>query len=249
MFSDFTNDLPRLQLLSGLTNISSLKDFDVDSNFGNNVDFDYYSTDQFSNNQNIGNILTELDSFSVIHNNVRSLSANFDHLINVLSVVKCKFDIIGLTETKIRFDHPTITNTAIPGYNFISQPSHTEAGGVGFYIRDDCEFHIRSDFSVSTNGFEILTVDIHRESQSNIICSVIYRHPNGNFDNFQSYFSNMINKLSNERKYTIVMGDFNINLLNYKTHPPTEEFINNISAYCFQPHILQPTRITEHTAY
>ena len=44
------------------------------------------------------------------------------------------------------------------------------------------------------------------------------------------------------------MGDFNINLLNYESHNPTEEFINNMSVYCFQPHILQPTSITDHTA-
>ncbi len=44
------------------------------------------------------------------------------------------------------------------------------------------------------------------------------------------------------------MEDFNVNLLNYESHAPTEQFINNLTAYCFQPHILQPTRITDHTA-
>ena len=44
------------------------------------------------------------------------------------------------------------------------------------------------------------------------------------------------------------MGDFNINLLNYESHPPTDDFINNLGVFCFQPHILQPTRITDHTA-
>lgn len=37
------------------------------------------------------------------------------------------------------------------------------------------------------------------------------------------------------------MGDF-------ETHNPTEEFINNMVAYCFQLHIIQPTRITYHSA-
>lgn len=44
------------------------------------------------------------------------------------------------------------------------------------------------------------------------------------------------------------MGDFNINVLNFESHAPTEKFINNTSVYCFQPHILEPTRITDHTA-
>ena len=44
------------------------------------------------------------------------------------------------------------------------------------------------------------------------------------------------------------MGDFNINLLNFEDCQTTEEFINTIVSYDFLPHILQPTRITDHTA-
>ena len=44
------------------------------------------------------------------------------------------------------------------------------------------------------------------------------------------------------------MGDFNINLLNFQDCQITEEFINTVISYRFLPHILQPTRITDHTA-
>ncbi len=44
------------------------------------------------------------------------------------------------------------------------------------------------------------------------------------------------------------MDDFNINLLNFEDCQITEEFINTIVSYDFLPHILQPTRITDHTA-
>ena len=44
------------------------------------------------------------------------------------------------------------------------------------------------------------------------------------------------------------MGDFNINLLNFKSHPTTEQFINSLGAYFFHPQILKPTRITCHSA-
>ena len=44
------------------------------------------------------------------------------------------------------------------------------------------------------------------------------------------------------------MGDFNINLLNFEDCQITEEFINTIVSYDFLPYILQPTRITDHTA-
>ena len=44
------------------------------------------------------------------------------------------------------------------------------------------------------------------------------------------------------------MRDFNINLLNFKLHPTTEQFINSLGAYFFHPQILKPTRITYHSA-
>ena len=44
------------------------------------------------------------------------------------------------------------------------------------------------------------------------------------------------------------MGDFNFDLLNWVTHSKTEEFFNLLGSYYFLPHILQPTRITDHSA-
>ena len=44
------------------------------------------------------------------------------------------------------------------------------------------------------------------------------------------------------------MGDFNLDLLKCDSHPPTEEFLNNLGSYFRNPHILQSTRITHHSA-
>ena len=44
------------------------------------------------------------------------------------------------------------------------------------------------------------------------------------------------------------MGDFNINLLNYESHSDTSEFINSMVSHRLLPHILQPTRVTDHSA-
>ena len=42
------------------------------------------------------------------------------------------------------------------------------------------------------------------------------------------------------------MGDFNLDLLKPDSHPDTEDFLNTLGSFSFQPHILQPTRITDH---
>ena len=44
------------------------------------------------------------------------------------------------------------------------------------------------------------------------------------------------------------MGDFNINLLDYASHIPTCDFVNNFLSYSLLPCIHHPTRVSEHKA-
>ena len=46
----------------------------------------------------------------------------------------------------------------------------------------------------------------------------------------------------------MISGDFNIDLLKFGSHSETDEFMNILGTHFFQPHILQPTRITNHSA-
>ena len=43
------------------------------------------------------------------------------------------------------------------------------------------------------------------------------------------------------------MGDYNVNLLNYNDHTPTNEFLDSLASNSVIPYILQPTRITDHS--
>ena len=53
--------------------------------------------------------------------------------------------------------------------------------------------------------------------------------------------------LSKEHKQVFLYGDFNINLLNYNDHQPTNDFLDSLASNSFIPHILHPTRITSHS--
>ena len=44
------------------------------------------------------------------------------------------------------------------------------------------------------------------------------------------------------------MGDFNINLVNYDSHPETNDFINLMVSHYLLPQILHPTSVTDHSA-
>ena len=44
------------------------------------------------------------------------------------------------------------------------------------------------------------------------------------------------------------MGDFNLDLLHYDDHAPTQEFMDSLFSHMFFPLITRPTRITSHSA-
>ena len=59
--------------------------------------------------------------------------------------------------------------------------------------------------------------------------------------------SKIITIILKEKRECVLMGDFNINLLNYDSDANTAEFFDTMSAAMFQPLILQPTRVTSHS--
>ena len=129
----------------------------------------------------------------------------------------------------------------------LSQPTLSNAGGVGFYIKNDLNFTVISEQSTSTADYEALWIEIHNTHSSYILCGIIYRHPNGNLESFFEYLNSIAEKIDRGSKYCAILGDFNLDLLKFENHYPTNDFINIISSFCFQAHILQPTRITDHS--
>ena len=240
------SNLPQFDTISTISNLPNLNDFDPDNNIPNNVNFKYYTPHDFHCAE-FCNIPSN-KSLSFLHCNVRSLNANFDKLHNLLSSLDYPFKIIGLSETWISTHKDLIINPSIPGFKVLSQPTKFNAGGVGFYIAENLNFEIRTDLSVSSDQEESLWIEIQNKNSKNIVCGVIYRHPNSSLPAFNDTFYKTIDKIHKEVKLVAIMGDFNINLLSHDSHNPTDEFINTLFSYSFQPHILQPSRITSHSA-
>ena len=212
------------------------------------MSFQYYNTHEFHDNYYINEYFSD-KCFSALHCNIRILTANFDNLQHMLSELHLPFSIVGLTEIKLKVDQNFLSNVEIPGYSFTFQPSLSNAGGVGIYIKEDHLFTTRPDITITTNDFDTLWVEMQNGAQRNMICGVIYRHPNGNIQNFMDYLNSTIDKIHRENKFciTCILGDFNLDLLKLDSHPDTENFLNTLGSFSFQPYILQPTRITDHS--
>ena len=65
------------------------------------------------------------------------------------------------------------------------------------------------------------------------VTGVIYRPPSTDLLTFNDAMSLMLSELTQENKYRYVMGDYNINLLNYETHQHTTYFVDQLPANPF----------------
>ena len=91
-------------------------------------------------------------------------------------------------------------------------------------------------------------IEIVNPRKSNIIVAVIYRHPSMDLTDFNfNYLNKLLENIPKEQKFIFLLGDFNVNLLNYNEHNQTNTFSDSLASNSFMPLILQPTRLTSHS--
>ena len=142
--------LPSLAARSKLSKMPNLNDFDMDENLTYTISSKYYSLAEISK------LNTVNESYSLFHLNIRSLSAHHDELTLLLSNLKFKFDVIGISETKEQSDEGFLSDVGIPGYNIHSQRTNSFAGGVALYIKSTLDYEIREDICMTKDEFEII---------------------------------------------------------------------------------------------
>ena len=76
------------------------------------------------------------------------------------------------------------------------------------------------------------------------LVGAVYRPPNTNSNVFREHILNSLQTLKAEHKKCYIMGDFNINLLNYDQHTDTRDYVDKMFSNAFLPLITKPTRIT-----
>ena len=62
-----------------------------------------------------------------------------------------------------------------------------------------------------------------------------------------NYLNKLLENISKEQKSVFLVGDFNVNLLNYNEHNPINEFLDSLASNSFIPLLLSPTRISSYS--
>ena len=62
-----------------------------------------------------------------------------------------------------------------------------------------------------------------------------------------SYLNKLLQNISKEQKPIFLLGDFNVNLLDYNEHNQTNDVLDSLASNSFMPLSLQPSRMTSHS--
>ena len=185
-------------------------------------------------------------SFSVLHLNIASLHKHFEDLQNYISLLKQSFHIIAITEHKISLNSNE-KSFNLPGYNFCFNFTESTHGGTGFFTSEKLNYKVRNDLNMCQPGnLESTFIELILPFKRNLVLGCVYKHPRMKINEFnENFLDPVLEKRDKERKTCLLMGDFNINLLNIESDKLVSNFYDLMASRYFAPSILQPTRITE----
>ena len=107
-------------------------------------------------------------------------------------------------------------------------------------------YNIRHDLSVNHEDTEALCLEIINQKSKNIFLNTIYRQQSGKKENLENYFGKFLERI--KTKITYVLGDFNLNIIDYDTNCKVKSYCNTAFSGNFISVINKATRVTNHHA-
>ena len=224
---------------------------DPDLNFFNNLNSNKFDS-PYGLEENVKRYLCNIkkyDNFSLIQVNIRSLNSNFEKLHDLFLNCSNSLNIICVTE-KWSTDKGFKNNSDfhLPNFDFIHSEKNWQnrgGGGGGILIdsKNDIKFNIVKDLSASDGNNKCVTVETENKNSKYLLILCCYRPPSGAIKGLNSFSENVFKKANTENKLCIVVGDFNVNCLNYNENLEIRTFYNRIFSHSCIPLITKPTNI------
>ena len=203
----------------------------------------FYTPDEFNDAMKSLNLASQL---FCMHLNISSLSYHHLELYNLLSNLKIKPNIIGISETRVQRGKQAIINISLPNYVYEHTATESGKGGTRLYIDKNITYNLRNDLNIYENKMvESTFIKTLNNKQKNMIIGCVYKHPKYGVSDFtNNHITPLLDKLCNETKDIMIMGDSNINLITYNDDKNTGNFLDTAFSQSFLIYIKTPTRIT-----
>ena len=215
--------------------------------YGEDFQCKYYDENEFRS-------LGKGTNFSVYSHNIRSLSGKFDELKVFLAGLEFPFSIIALQEVwSINRDFK------LEGYELLEYATRDKTlsnrnpncgGGVGCFIKEGLNYEILHFGQEFERGvYESIWIKFSISGKTRIVGN-IYRPntaPLASLPRATEIHQQILNSIKTDKQLCkaliTIVSDFNVNLLNFSTHPDTAEYADLHMSKGLLPMITKPTRI------
>ena len=164
------------------------------------------------------------------------MSKNFESFREFLDSLCFTFSAICLSET-------WITN-----YVSLHQTRKNHRGGwLYIFLLESLSYKVRDDLAVNSSAIECLCVEVFNKNSKSIVLNLAYRPPNGDPNEIENHFKNILSKREITNKELVLVGDFNINVLDFNESKMVQNFVNLMFRHGLIPIVDEATRVTRNT--
>ena len=110
------------------------------------------------------------ENLHFFHLNISSLPYHFTELHNLLASTEFKFDVIGITESKLNRNKKHLATIDLPNYSIEHCPADGANGGTLLYIKEDLIYKLKNDFNIfKSKELESIFIEIINPKHTNVI--------------------------------------------------------------------------------
>lgn len=174
--------------------------------------------------------------FTLLHNNIRSISKNFDNFQTMVHQINTTLDCIILSETWRIYD----TNLFyFEGYETIyNKGDLNQNDGVIVFLKNDYNYDTEI---IKIHESMALKITIKMGVNEKLILTCIYRSPASCVDEFNNHLKNYLETHTRNKHQHILVGDININILSDTEHSQT--YLNILGEQDFHSCVNVYTRV------
>ena len=119
------------------------------------------------------------------------------------------------------------SNYRLHGYiSFHQTRDGLKGGGLYIFLHNTLSYKIRPDLNMNVYAIKCLCLEISNKKCKTIIFILNYRPPNGDTTLFERHVKSILSKNNVAKKEVIVIGNFNINLLEFDKNKRVQSFVN-----------------------
>ena len=193
-----------------------------------------------------------LEKLNGLHVNIQNIKRKFENLKALLEECELVFNIICVSETWCsNTELQSNSNLSLAGFDSVPYERSKKSkrgGGVLIFIKKKLSYKIRKDLSESDEHKEILSLVNSYKNSSNILLSCCYMPPKGDNDILSIFIKQVFKKSVAEKKPYLLIGELNINCLEYFENKKVSTFYNSLFEYGAISLINKPTRVAKKSA-